>query len=62
MWQYLIDSAMKSAETGIAPLPFVFLGMLLGILIVLILMPFIIHPLKRAMKREEKLRNKRNRQ
>ena len=32
---------MKSAETGVAPLPFVLIGMLLGVLIVIILLPLI---------------------
>ena len=62
MWQFLIDSAMKSAETGVAPLPFVLIGMLLGVLIVIILLPLILRPLKRAMKREEKQRAKRHKE
>jgi ABC-type Na+ efflux pump permease subunit len=59
MWQFFIDSAMKSAETGVAPLPFVLVGMLLGVLLLVILLPFILLPLRRAMKREEKQRAKR---
>ncbi len=61
MWQYLVDSAMRSAETGVAPLPFVVLGMVLGLLLLLLLSPFLLLPLRRAMKREEKNRAKMHR-
>ena len=56
---FLITSAMKAAENGTVPLPFLFLGMGFALLLILLLYPLIIKPVLRAAK-EEKDRDNRS--
>ena len=55
---FWINSAMKAAENGTIPLPFLFLGMGAALLLILLLYPLLIRPVLRAAK-EEKDRNDR---
>ena len=50
---FLITSAMKAAENGTVPLPFLFLGMGFALLLILLLYPLIIKPVLRAAKEEK---------
>ena len=50
---FLITSAMKAAENGTVPLPFLFLGMGFALLLILLLYPLIIKPVLRGLKEEK---------
>ena len=50
---FLIASAMKAAENGTVPLPFLFLGMGFALLLILLLYPLIIKPVLRGLKEEK---------
>ena len=50
---FWINSALTAAENGTVPLPFLFLGMGIALLLVLLLYPLLIKPVLRAVKEEK---------
>lgn len=58
MKEFWFSAAMDAAEKGTVPLPYLFLGMGIALLIILILYPLIVRPVLRAAKEEQQKRDR----